>query len=115
MINLFFDSHLLGGFRKLFSTRFFVPWSKLSFTLIICQFTYLIYSLASTRTVFTYDRMTAFKEVFSGYLFTFILGNFLFLFFEAPMNNILKTYLGIKRRSEISQTHSSNDPKQKKL
>ena len=99
--NICFYFTQLGQLRQLFSSRFFIPWSRLSFTLIMCQFTFLLYALGSTRTIFPFNRMTGFKETFSGYIFTFIFGNFLFLFFDGPMTNIFKHYFGIKKRSEL--------------
>ena len=34
-------------------------------------------------------------------MITYLLGNLVFLFFEQPMTNLCKSYLGIKKRNEI--------------
>ena len=115
---------LLDRLRKILSLRFFVPWSRMSFSLIICQFTFLFYQLGSTRTVYHYNRMTAFKEAFSGFFFTFALGNFIFLFFEQPLTRVFQKVAGIKRRSEIAsesnlngglKSDPNNNPNEKKF
>lgn len=84
------------------SVKFSLPWSRLNFSLITVQFTYLIYLLASTRNPFSFNPANATKEMIAAYIFVFLLGNFIFAFFENPCSNILKSYLGIKRRSEVS-------------
>lgn len=105
----------LDRLRAILSLRFFVPWSRMSFSLIICQFTFLFYQLGSTRTVYHYNRMTALKEIFSGYFFTFVCGNFIFLFFEQPLTRVFQKVVGIKRRSEIvSESELKSDPEEKK-
>lgn len=47
--NYFQIIFISGPLRKFFSLRVFVPWSRLSFALIMGQFSYLTYSMGTSR------------------------------------------------------------------
>lgn len=81
----------------------------MSFSLIICQFTYLFYQLGSTRRVYQHDRLSLIKDLYANYAFTFVLGHFIFLFFEQPLTRLFQKALGIKRRSEIASEELKSD------
>ena len=89
-------------FRALMSLKWFIPWSRMSLSISLIQFIYLHYSLASTRTIFVFNRLFVLKEIVSTFVFTWIFGNLMFLFLEQPLNNLFRNYLGTKRRQEVS-------------
>ena len=82
------------------SVKFLVPCSRLAFPLSLSQFIYISYSYSSITHAYTFTIDTIVKELFINTFFIFLLGNFIYLFFEAPMINLAKAYLGLKKRSE---------------
>lgn len=89
-------------YRALMSLKWFIPWSRMSLSISLIQFIYLHYSLASTRTIFVFNRLFVLKEIVVTFVATWILGNLVFLFLEQPLNNLFRNYLGIKRRQEVA-------------
>ena len=72
----------------------------MAFSICYCQFIYLAYTFASRRSSYSYNADAIFKEVLGNCVAIFILGNFIFLFFEAPLLNLVMKYSGFKRRSK---------------
>lgn len=89
--------------KFLFSFKFFIPFSRLSLIFSVIQFIYLHYSLASTRTIFVFNRFFVLKEFIASFLLTFIITNLAYLFFEQPFNNLFKNYYGLKKRREVHE------------
>ena len=65
-------------------------------------------SLSVSALVHPFSRLA--KEKYAAIMITYLLGNLVFLFFEQPMTNLCKSYLGIKKRNEIG----SEDGEQRK-
>ena len=72
----------------------------MAFSICYCQFIYLAHTFASSRSSYSYNPDAIFKEVLGNCVAIFILGNFIFLFFEAPLLNLVMKYSGFKRRSK---------------
>lgn len=79
----------------------------MAFSLCYCQFIYIAYTFASTRSSYSYNFDAVFKEMLGNCVSIFILGNFIFLFFEAPMLSLFMKLTGLKRRSQIDKNQNS--------
>lgn len=84
------------------SQKIWLPWSRLSFTLSLCQFVLIGYWFATARSIFTFNFDSIIREIILNLLTTFLLGNFIFLFIEGPIMSLVKSYVGLKSRSESS-------------
>ena len=91
------------------SLKFWLPWSRLSFTFSLCQFIMIGYWFATARTIFTFNFDSIVREIVINLLSTFLLGNFLFLFIEGPIMSLLKSYLGLKSRSGNSLKNNKKE------
>ena len=75
----------------------------MAFSICYIQFVYISWSYASTRNSYSYHWDEMFKEMLGNCVAVFVLGNFIFLFFEAPMFNLFVKYTGFKRRSQTEK------------
>ena len=102
-----------GALRKALSLKWFMSWSRLSLVIPTYNFTYLHYSLASTRNISVFNAFSIFKELLIAFVLTWLIGHFVYLFFNAPIISILKTYFGSKRRRDIDFETETNGYKSK--
>lgn len=77
--------------------------SRMSMSIVTCQFFYLWYYLGSRRDLI---RLTIFDLLREGVLAFFIcwfIGFLMYLFIEAPVVNLLYLVFGLRRRVELSK------------
>lgn len=95
--------------KAIMNFKWYIPWSRLSLSISLIQFIYLHYSLASTRTIFVFNRLFVLKEIISTFAFTWWCGNLVYLLFEQPSNNLFKNYFGAKRRQDVKIKNKEDD------
>ena len=77
--------------------------SRMSMSIVTCQFFYLWYFLGSRRDII---RLTVFDLLREGILAFFVclfIGFLMHLFIEAPIVNLLYTIFGLRRRIELTE------------
>ena len=78
------------------SLKVWIPISRLGFSLSLCQFVFIAYSFALTRSIYNFNSDSMAKEILLNCIGTFLLGNLIFVLFEGPMISMFKRF---KRRS----------------
>ena len=89
--------------KRILSCRFMISMSRMSMSIVTCQFFYLWYYLGSRRDLI---RLTMFEMLREGVLAFFVcwfIGFLVHLFIEAPMVNLLYMAFGLRRRVELSE------------
>lgn len=89
--------------KRILSCRFMISISRMSMSMVTCQFFYLFYYLGSRRDLI---RLTMFELIREGVLAFFVcwfIGFLMYLFIEAPVVSVLYTLLGLRRRIELTE------------
>ena len=90
--------------------------SRLAPTLVICQFIYFLFSLSMATEVFRFNVVNLGKEIIFAMLNIFVLANFFYFFFEAPLVNLLMSQVLNKKmyRRPIALEVNNNEMTVKK-
>ena len=93
--------------HRILSSTIWIPLSRLSYTIIMSQFIYLWYNIGTRRDLVRMATIDLMKEALLSLVASFLIGNLVFVFLEAPIQNILLYLTGMgKRKSSLKQDGS---------
>lgn len=94
--------------KKILSLKIWVPLSRLSYTLIMSQFIYLWYNAGNHQDLFRTSGLNLWKEAIFSLVVSLLIGHFVFIFLESPIQSILFHLTGLdKKKTKLKQDLST--------
>jgi len=90
-------------FKRIMSCRFMITMSRMSMSMVTCQFFYLWYYLGTRRDLIRLTIFDLMREGILAFFLCWFIGFLMYLFIEAPCVNLLYTMFGLRRRVELTE------------
>ena len=89
--------------KRILSCHFMICMSRMSMSIVTCQFFYLWVYLGSRRDLIRLTWFDLLREGILAFFLCWFIGFLVHLFIEAPMISLLYTAFGLRRRTELTE------------